>query len=188
MVRLVVKKSQESLFLIDTTTDCPVKRIAHDIALINNLQLKCIRLADAADSLALHGIAKPLDLHGYTEEQLDAMATTPDIAPAESSGKVKNVVELPDGRLALDSPDPLGKRSGQGMCSPFPFGLSQIGGHAVTTQSRWTWPHSAETRRCVAESRLLPLSHTLSKLPPLISEPSPSILRKPHAMTIPPTK
>ena len=70
MVVLNVKRSEKALFLYETTLDTKVGTVLNDLCLLINMRLKALRLADAVEGLACHGIAKPPNMRGLLEEQV----------------------------------------------------------------------------------------------------------------------
>ena len=62
MVVLNVKRSEKFLFLYETTLDSKVEAVLRDLIVLINLRLKVLRIVDAVEGLAQHGIAK-LVLH-----------------------------------------------------------------------------------------------------------------------------
>ncbi|XP_008545012.1 cilia- and flagella-associated protein 298 isoform X2 [Microplitis demolitor] len=70
MVRLHVKKGDESQFLYDTTVDTPVDDVIQEITVIYNGRLKINRIAYEIEELAKHGIMLPSNMMGLTDEQV----------------------------------------------------------------------------------------------------------------------
>ncbi|XP_044590370.1 cilia- and flagella-associated protein 298 [Cotesia glomerata] len=70
MVRLHVKKGNESQFLYDTTVDTLVDDVIQEITVIYNGRLKINRIAYEMEELAKHGTMLPSDMMGLTDEQV----------------------------------------------------------------------------------------------------------------------
>ncbi|CAH2219277.1 UPF0769 C21orf59 homolog [Pelobates cultripes] len=70
MVRLHVKRGDESQFLFDTTVDIPVEDLIKQVAAIYNRRLKVDRLCLEIGELAEHGIIIPPNMQGLTDEQI----------------------------------------------------------------------------------------------------------------------
>ena len=58
MVLLNVKRLEKFLFLYETSLGAKVESARDDICFLINGRLKVLRITDAMDSLARHGIAK----------------------------------------------------------------------------------------------------------------------------------
>lgn len=74
MVRLHVKKGDESQFLYETSLN---KTVEAELALIVNIyngRLKIIRICYELEELAKHGVFLPPDMQGLTEEQFNILA------------------------------------------------------------------------------------------------------------------
>uniref|UniRef100_A0A8C5PI42 Cilia and flagella associated protein 298 n=1 Tax=Leptobrachium leishanense TaxID=445787 RepID=A0A8C5PI42_9ANUR len=70
MVRLHVKRGDESQFLVDTTVSIPVDDLVKQVAAIYNGRLKVDRLCADIEELAEHGITMPPNMQGLTDEQI----------------------------------------------------------------------------------------------------------------------
>ncbi|XP_041864341.1 cilia- and flagella-associated protein 298 [Melanotaenia boesemani] len=70
MVRLLVKRGDESQFLFDTTVDMAVEIVIPQITAIYNGRLKVDRICSEIQELADHGITVPPNMQGLTEEQI----------------------------------------------------------------------------------------------------------------------
>ncbi|CAG5093805.1 Similar to cfap298: Cilia- and flagella-associated protein 298 (Danio rerio) [Cotesia congregata] len=70
MVRLHVKKGDESQFLYDTTVDTLVDDVIQEITVIYNGRLKINRIAYEMEELAKHGTMLPSNMMGLTDEQV----------------------------------------------------------------------------------------------------------------------
>ncbi|XP_069577222.1 cilia- and flagella-associated protein 298 [Brachyistius frenatus] len=70
MVRLHVKRGDESQFLFDTTVGAPVETVIQRVAAIYNGRLKVDRICSEIAELADHGVTLPPNMQGLTEEQI----------------------------------------------------------------------------------------------------------------------
>ncbi|XP_071134829.1 cilia- and flagella-associated protein 298-like [Mytilus edulis] len=70
MVKLHIKKGDESQFLYETTVEMPVDDLVKDVSAIYNGRLKVQRLCAEMEELAKHGVTLPPNMQGLTEEQL----------------------------------------------------------------------------------------------------------------------
>ncbi|XP_015430082.1 PREDICTED: UPF0769 protein C21orf59 homolog [Dufourea novaeangliae] len=73
MVRLHVKKGEESQFLYDTHVEAPVEDVIYDIAIIYNGRLKISRICYEIEELAKHGTMLPPNMMGLTDEQVEEL-------------------------------------------------------------------------------------------------------------------
>ncbi|XP_012215160.1 cilia- and flagella-associated protein 298 isoform X2 [Linepithema humile] len=73
MVRLHVKKGDESQFLYDTHVEANVEDVIHDITVIYNGRLKISRICYEMEELAKHGTMLPPDIMGLTDEQVQEL-------------------------------------------------------------------------------------------------------------------
>lgn len=73
MVKLHIKKGEASCFLYETTVVIPLSELIPQLFKIHNMRLKLERLSDEVSMLAEHGIAKPMDAVGLTDEQIVEM-------------------------------------------------------------------------------------------------------------------
>ncbi|KAM4795484.1 cilia- and flagella-associated protein 298-A [Rhinophrynus dorsalis] len=71
MVRLHVKRGDESQFLFDSTVSVPVNELAEQITVIYNARLKIDRICSEMGELAEHGITLPPNMQGLTDEQIE---------------------------------------------------------------------------------------------------------------------
>ena len=76
MVVLNVKRSEKFLFLYETTLDSKVEIVLRDLIVLINFRLKVLRIVDAIEGLAQHGIAKPPNMRGLLEEQIKELKLT----------------------------------------------------------------------------------------------------------------
>ena len=70
MVKLHVKKGEESQFLFDTHVDVDVDTLIRELVIIYNGRLKVDRLSSEIEDLAEHGITLPPQMQGLTEDQI----------------------------------------------------------------------------------------------------------------------
>ncbi|EFN80534.1 Uncharacterized protein C21orf59 [Harpegnathos saltator] len=73
MVRLHVKKGDESQFLYDTQLEASVNDVIRDIVAIYNGRLKISRICYEIEELAKHGPMLPPDIMGLTDEQVQEL-------------------------------------------------------------------------------------------------------------------
>ncbi|KAK0088629.1 hypothetical protein PV325_011193 [Microctonus aethiopoides] len=73
MVRLHIKKGEESQFLFDTTVDSFIDNVINDITIIYNGRLKIFRICYEIEELAKHGTMLPANMMGLTTEQVDEL-------------------------------------------------------------------------------------------------------------------
>ncbi|KAG7201364.1 hypothetical protein KM043_004129 [Ampulex compressa] len=73
MVRLHVKKGDESQFLYDTHVEAKVEEVIQEITIIYNGRLKISRICYEIEELAKHGTLLPPDMMGLTEEQVQEL-------------------------------------------------------------------------------------------------------------------
>lgn len=73
MVRLNIKRGDQSQFLFDTTLSTEIASLQRDIVAIFNGRLKVARLCDEIETLAAHGPMHPPEILGLTEEQVDEL-------------------------------------------------------------------------------------------------------------------
>jgi len=76
MVKLHVKRGDESLFLYETTVKANLNDIVTELARIQNQRLKIERLYYDMETLAKHGICLPPNMQGLTEEQVEDLKLT----------------------------------------------------------------------------------------------------------------
>lgn len=101
MVRLHIKKANDSLFLHDTTTQQEVPELLAEVLAIYDLRLKVLRLCEEMQSLAKHGHVLPGNMQGLTEDQIEELKLTDEYEPKC----------IPSGGSLLE-PDACGRRSG----------------------------------------------------------------------------
>eukprot|EP01135_Chromosphaera_perkinsii_P010072 Nk52_evm8s2010 gene=Nk52_evmTU8s2010 len=92
MVILHVKKAEKSLFLFETLCSAAVSEVTEEIAETYSDILRVERLADALEGLADHGIMKPPEMQGLTDEQIEELKLKDEWAPKcyPSGGSVFN--------------------------------------------------------------------------------------------------
>ncbi|OCT93829.1 hypothetical protein XELAEV_18011500mg [Xenopus laevis] len=73
MVRLHVKKGDESQFLFDTSVTVPVEELVKQITAIYNGRLKIDRICSEMGELAEHGITMPPNMQGLADEQIEEL-------------------------------------------------------------------------------------------------------------------
>lgn len=102
MVRLHIKRGDESQFLYDTQLTTVVAELVHDIAVIFNGRLKVDRISAEIEELIKHGPMYPPEILGLTEEQVDEL-------------KLVDIWEekvIPSGGWDYNK-DPVGRRNGR---------------------------------------------------------------------------
>lgn len=96
MVKLHMKRGETSLFIYETTTDVPVEQLVKEVTAIHADILKIGRLSDEVNELANHGIAKPTEAVGLTDEQILELKIqdlwTPKVFPSGGSVFNKDVI------------------------------------------------------------------------------------------------
>ncbi|CAL8146024.1 unnamed protein product [Orchesella dallaii] len=104
MVRLHVKKGDESQFLYDTTVKIPTDSLLTELLEIYNGRLKIERICCEMEELSKHGPFFPPDMLGLTEEQIEELKLVDEY---ES-------ICVPSGgnRTGLNK-DPVGRRTGR---------------------------------------------------------------------------
>ncbi|NP_001086851.1 cilia- and flagella-associated protein 298-A [Xenopus laevis] len=73
MVRLHVKKGDESQFLFDTSVTVPIEELVKQITAIYNGRLKIDRICSEMGELAEHGITMPPSMQGLADEQIEEL-------------------------------------------------------------------------------------------------------------------
>ncbi|XP_048765916.2 cilia- and flagella-associated protein 298-like [Ostrea edulis] len=102
MVKLHIKKGDESQFLYDTTVEQPIDDLLNDVCAIHNGRLKVQRICAEMDELANHGITLPPNMQGLTDEQVEELKLKDEWAEkCAPQGGVK------------ENKDPIGRRNGQ---------------------------------------------------------------------------
>ncbi|XP_054272331.1 cilia- and flagella-associated protein 298 [Macrosteles quadrilineatus] len=102
MVKLHVKKGDESQFLYETTVTTPVDEVTLDICTIYNGRLKISRICSELEELSKHGTMLPPDMMGLTDEQIEELKLKD-----EWGEKC-----LPSGGWTFNK-DPMGRRNGR---------------------------------------------------------------------------
>jgi len=103
MVKLHVKKGDESHFLYETTVKQSIDETGKDLVEIYNGRLKIERLFHELEQLSNHGITLPPNMQGLTDEQISELKLVD-----EWSSKC-----YPQGG-SVECKDPVGRRSGFG--------------------------------------------------------------------------
>ncbi|KAJ8266670.1 hypothetical protein GJAV_G00133270 [Gymnothorax javanicus] len=70
MVRLHIKRGDESQFLVDTTVDTSLETLTLDVAAVYNGMLKVDRICSEIRELSEHGILLPPNMQGLTDDQI----------------------------------------------------------------------------------------------------------------------
>ncbi|XP_013778146.1 UPF0769 protein C21orf59-like isoform X2 [Limulus polyphemus] len=70
MVKLHIKKGNESQFLHETTVDVEISELLKDVVAIYNGRLKVGRICTEMEDLAKHGTMLPPNMQGLTDEQV----------------------------------------------------------------------------------------------------------------------
>ncbi|XP_034938603.1 cilia- and flagella-associated protein 298-like isoform X2 [Chelonus insularis] len=73
MVRLHIKKGDESQFLYDTFVDCSIDQIINEVTIIYNGRLKVMRISHEIEQLIKHGMLLPSNMMGLTDEQIEEL-------------------------------------------------------------------------------------------------------------------
>lgn len=73
MVKIQVKKGDDSQFLYEATCDTEMSLILKDCATIFNGRLKVDRLCGEMEELAKHGVSLPPNMQGLTDEQVEEL-------------------------------------------------------------------------------------------------------------------
>ncbi|BFZ09767.1 hypothetical protein BsWGS_12806 [Bradybaena similaris] len=73
MVKIHVKRGDESQFLYEAAVDTPVSDILKDCATIYNGRLKVHRICGEMEELAKHGVSLPPNMQGLTDEQVEEL-------------------------------------------------------------------------------------------------------------------
>ncbi|XP_062619659.1 cilia- and flagella-associated protein 298-like [Saccostrea cucullata] len=102
MVKLHIKKGDESQFLYDTTVEQPIDDLLKDVCAIHNGRLKVQRICAEMEELANHGITLPPNMQGLTEEQVEELKLKDEWAEKC----------VPQGGIR-ENKDPIGRRNGQ---------------------------------------------------------------------------
>lgn len=102
MVKLNIKKGNDSVFLFETTVEIPMEDLYAEIIPIFNGRLKVHRIAAEMEQLAAHGIFLPPNMQGLNEEQIEEL-------------KLKDEWQdkcIPSGGAVFNK-DAIGRRNGQ---------------------------------------------------------------------------
>lgn len=102
MVKLHIKKGDESQFLFETTVDISLDQLIKELVRLYNGRLKVERLCQEIELLSNHGILLPPNMQGMTEEQVRDLKLVDEYAD-----KI-----IPSGGF-VENPDPVGRRNGQ---------------------------------------------------------------------------
>lgn len=102
MVKLHIKKGDESQFLYETTVEQPIDELVKDVCAIHNGRLKVQRICAEMEELADHGITLPPNMQGLTEEQVEELKLKDEWADKC----------VPQGGVR-ENKDPIGRRNGQ---------------------------------------------------------------------------
>lgn len=102
MVKLHIKKGDESQFLYETTVEQPIDELVKDVCAIHNGRLKVQRICAEMEELAEHGITLPPNMQGLTEEQVEELKLKDEWADKC----------VPQGGVR-ENKDPIGRRNGQ---------------------------------------------------------------------------
>nr|CAD7265965.1 unnamed protein product [Timema shepardi] len=102
MVRLHIKRGDESQFLFDTSVTASVENVLTEVTIIYNGRLKVGRICSEMEELAKHGTLFPKDILGLTEEQVEELKLVDDWGEkcVPTGGYVHNK-------------DPIGRRNGK---------------------------------------------------------------------------
>jgi len=110
MVKLHIKKGDESVFLFETTVDSSVEACLKVVCNIYNGRLKIGRLCNEIEFLAKSGITLPYNMQGLTDEQISELKLVD-----EWSEKC-----VPSGGY-VEKKDEIGRRNGRGLYFFFKF-------------------------------------------------------------------
>lgn len=102
MVKLHIKKGDESQFLYETTVELPIDELVKDVCAIHNGRLKVQRICAEMEELAEHGITLPPNMQGLTEEQVEELKLKDEWADKC----------VPQGGVR-ENKDPIGRRNSQ---------------------------------------------------------------------------
>ncbi|KAL0275434.1 UNVERIFIED_CONTAM: hypothetical protein PYX00_003282 [Menopon gallinae] len=102
MVRLHVKKGNESHFLYDTTLDTEVDKLIEEVTHIYNGRLKISRICYELEELVKHGTLFPPEILGLTPEQVEELHLVDDWGEKC----------VPSGGWTMNK-DPIGRRNGR---------------------------------------------------------------------------
>lgn len=113
MVKLNVKKGDDSLFLLETNLDQLVDDCLRVVVNIYNGRLKVDRLCSEIEFLSKSGVTLPVNMQGLTDEQIDELKLVD-----EWSEKC-----VPSGGY-VERKDELGRRNGRGLYFLFAFKIN----------------------------------------------------------------
>lgn len=102
MVKLHIKKGDESQFLYECGADTPVDTLLDDIVPIYNGRLKVQRVCAEVENLAEHGPCMPPNMQGLTDEQVEELKLVDEWA---------HKCEAQGGHVL--NRDPIGRRNGR---------------------------------------------------------------------------
>lgn len=106
MVKIHLKRGEGSLFLHETTTSISIEDLLKEVTEIYDGILRIQRLSDEIEELANHGIAKPTEAVGLTDDQILELKIqdlwTPKCYPSGGSVFNKDVI----GRRTGNAPTP----------------------------------------------------------------------------------
>lgn len=100
MVVLNIKRGDDPQFLMETLTTASVDQVLADAAHIYNERLRIERLCTEMEMLAEHGISKPPDMQGLTDEQVEELRLKDETSTYYPSGGSRS------------NPDDIGRRTG----------------------------------------------------------------------------
>ncbi|KAJ1559014.1 hypothetical protein HK405_012356, partial [Cladochytrium tenue] len=87
MVRLLVKRGEQSVLLLDVSGAATSAAAAVSLVCrLNNARLRLARLADTAADIVAHGPMKHPDQHGYSVEELEMYTSAGGASSSSSSG------------------------------------------------------------------------------------------------------
>ncbi|XP_071499254.1 cilia- and flagella-associated protein 298-like [Diadema antillarum] len=102
MVKLHIKKGEESQFMYETTVQMPVEDVMKELLEIYNGRLKVERICSEIGELAEHGTSLPPNMQGLTDDQIQDLKLVDEWGQkCEPSGG------------AIDCKDPIGRRNGK---------------------------------------------------------------------------
>ncbi|CAD7083352.1 unnamed protein product [Hermetia illucens] len=107
MVRLHVKRGDESQFLFDAFVNDSVQKVTQDICALYNGRLKIDRICCEIEELAEHGTTLPQEMQGLTDEQIEEL-------------KLKDIWGekcIPSGGFEFNK-DEIGRRNGKRPMQP----------------------------------------------------------------------
>jgi hypothetical protein len=104
MVKLHIKKGDESQFLFETSVDVMVDDLIKQLVKLYNGRLKIQRLCQEMELLASHGILLPPNMQGLTEEQIAELKLKDEFADTcvPTGGHIESI-------------DTVGRRNGRGV-------------------------------------------------------------------------